>query len=148
MLPLSNKSLPLANFDIFNRTYGPIGDSCPDCSGTSGYFTHEYQGDFPMGGMVMFFEPCPTCLGQELCPGCMQPLALSFDVSAFSTDEIPTYTVSWSDKIYPLHLYSYEDATGELPTNSFICLVCDWAYDPDRHYDYDEDPGFDPMFLM
>lgn len=134
MLPLTNDNLPLANFDIFNRTYGPIPDCCASCLGTSGWVGYEYQGDPPMGGMVNTFSTCETCIGSGLCPGCMQPLALSFDASAF-------YAASDNDLdiFYYRSYFTSNYALCLMPTNSFVCLVCGWQYDPDRHYDSEDD---------
>lgn len=120
MLPLTNANLPLANFDIFNQTYSSeFWDCCPKCLGSGGFVGYEYQGDYPQGGMVDTFAVCEGCIGQELCPGCMQPLALSFDVSAFYAPDhyhSPTSS-SW------IWEYSFEQALGDMPTDSFICLV-------------------------
>lgn len=143
MLPLTNENLPLANFDLFNEAYGePAQDCCPDCIGKAGTITWEYQGDPPMGGMVTFFEACDSCIGQELCPGCMQPLALSFDVSAFEPQSyklVNNHIAKAFIRYEPSYLsFSYEDALSNMPTASFECLVCSWQYDPDRHYDNDD----------
>lgn len=140
MIPLINDNLPLANFDIFNATYSDlVGTDCATCSGSGGFVGYEYQGDPPMGGMVNTFTTCENCIGQELCPGCMQPLALSFDVSAFSEAENTTkYKMVIGNNSVAWPMYSYETVLCSMPTDSFICLVCDWQYDPDRHYTSDD----------
>jgi len=81
--------LPYADFSIYNATYYDTRDrdSCSKCKGAGGSTYAEYQGDPPMGATVDFFEPCEQCIGAGLCPGCMQPLAYTFDLSAFGEDQ-------------------------------------------------------------
>ena len=83
--------LPLADFRIFNDTYNPAPaddprDCCSKCNGAGGSTYAEYQGDPPMGAVVDFFEQCEDCVCAGLCPGCMQPLAYTFDYSALGED--------------------------------------------------------------
>ena len=121
-----------------------IVDGCGTCSSAGGFLEREMQGDPPMTGMVSYVIPCPDCIGSALCPGCMQSLSLSFDLSAFGTDTKPRYEVTkdaiWGMPLY-LNTFSYEDAISQLPTDpeSFTCLICGWTYDPDRHADQHED---------
>lgn len=132
-----------ANFDLLNAAYHDAAnhDTCSTCYAAGGFITSEYQGDPPMGGTVDFFAACDTCLGSELCPGCMQPLALSFDLSAF---EATTEWVAYNNPHYATNMgylkrtFDYEDAISKLPFEGFTCLVCGWQYDPDRHNDHDD----------
>ena len=109
------------NLTIFNEAYTPVNDGCDTCSCAGGFVSSELQGDPPMTGLVYYFEPCNDCIGQELCPGCLSPLSLSFDLSAFD----------------------YSDALGNMPFEGFTCLVCGWVYDPSRHDDQGYEPDYD-----
>ncbi len=139
--------LSYANFEIFNATYGDAEhDTCYTCSGTGGFVTGEMQGDEHMTGWVETFDSCSDCIGATLCPGCMQPLSLSFDLSAF---EATTTWVAYDNPYYATNLgylkrtFDYEDALSAMPFEDFICLCCGWQYDPDRHYENDYEPDYD-----
>lgn len=100
-------------------------DTCGECHGVGGTITGEMQGDGHMTGYIEMLEPCGTCLAQELCPGCMFPLWLSFDLSGL--DE-----------------YLYASAMASIPNSWFVCLVCGWDQDratelQEASYDYDDD---------
>lgn len=137
-----------ANFDAFNRAYTPIQDGCARCSTASGFDSTELQGDENMTAQVHIFTPCPDCLGAELCPGCLSPLALSFDQSAMpdvTMPNIPDYETGTAT-YYTIDTYQY--AIGAMPFEGFTCLVCGWQCDPDRFADqYDEpyDDGDYPL---
>lgn len=163
-----------ASFDNYNAHYHTHTDpanyaGCLTCSKAGGFVTGEMQGDPPMTGYVEFFEPCDDCICNALCPGCMRPLELSFDLSAFSStdngapevytdDHGNEYTIPYIAS--GARTFDYDDALSYMPFDGFTCLVCGWQYDPARHYDNDgdyyddsepyasDDPGFDPMFLM
>jgi hypothetical protein len=134
--------LPLADFTIFNETYTPSTDGCYTCNASGGFVGSEYQGDPPMDGMVNTFDVCNECIGDEKCPGCMQPLALSFDLSAF---ESKTEWIAYDNPYYATNLgyllrtFDYEDALEAMPFEGFVCSCCGWSYDPDRHYDNEPD---------
>lgn len=155
MIPLSNNipgffydfsmsTLPYANFGIFNRIYAPIPDGCNTCHGTGGFIITAYQGDPPQGGLVYFFESCNDCIGSELCPGCMQPLALSFDLSAFESKVI--HVNAQPERYlfaYDTNTFSYEQTLQLIPFEGFTCICCGWQYDPNINgNDYDK-PDYD-----
>jgi hypothetical protein len=95
-----------------------------------------------MDGMVNTFDVCNDCIGDEKCPGCMQPLSLSFDLSAF---ESKTIWIAYDNPYYATNLgylfrtFDYEDALGAMPFEGFVCSCCGWSYDPDRHYENEPD---------
>lgn len=117
----------------YHREYDP-DDTCIACNGVGGHSSQELQGDGAWTGWINTFEACPDCICAEKCPGCMQPLSLSFDQSAFSTETrlAPagfTYEVG----------FSYQDALTAMPFEGFMCLVCGWQFDPQREVDADND---------
>lgn len=161
MLPLHNNTigttnrfamseLPYANFNVFNRTYAPIQDGCYTCKASGGFISGEMQGDEHMIGWVESFESCNDCIGAELCPGCMQPLALSFDLSAF---DAKIEWIAYDNPYYATNLgylsrtFDYEDAICAMPFVGFTCLCCGWQYDVERHNDnepeYYDDGDYD-----
>jgi hypothetical protein len=150
--------LPHADFTILNDTYHTRSDHdcCATCNGRSGTVTTEWQGEPHYGAPVNFFDPCADCLGAGLCPGCMQPLALSFDQSAmpdyhYRVQHIERYNTDQSTTVADHYTRDgYNDAISALPFEGFICLVCGWQYDADRfapseddYDDYDDGYGDD-----
>lgn len=129
-------------------------DGCDKCKGAGGFMGSELQGDGPWTTSVNTWADCPECLGSERCPGCLQPLWLSFDQSALPDFEFEIKHYDGKISIGCVDLF--QDAIANICNYPFICLCCGWSYDPDRLADqYDEpdyypddDPGFDPMFLM
>lgn len=166
--------LHYANFSIYNEVYHlrRDTDSCDECSGAAGTLTSEYQGDPPMGAVVTSLEYC-SCLCAGLCPGCMQPLAYTFDLSALGEDTpivkrgvgffYPTNTgIRVIDAIdmpngqmrgefeYNAYQFGESNLIDVVTASWFSCACCGWAYDPDRHSDnyddgdyYDDYPAFD-----
>lgn len=140
--------LTRVDFTEFNKVYALISDGCDHCHSAGGFVSSELQGDPPMTGLVYFFEPCDSCIGQELCPGCLSPLSLSFDLSAFESVTTLHQSQYYPDTVWADTTFSYEAALGNLPCEGFTCLVCGWQYDPSRYddqgYDYDIDYDDDP----
>lgn len=177
-----------ANFSIYNQVYHIRNDNdvCAKCGGAGGSAYSEYTGDPPMGCVVDYFEPCDDCIGAGLCPGCMQPLAYTFDYSAFGEDQPLTKRATgwyypsnsgirtiqminppiirndgYEGQAYGVYEYdaytlTADEAAADICRDWFSCSVCGWRYDAERLNDYyddsdyypDDDPGFDPMFLM
>lgn len=130
-----------ASFAWYNAAYHNdlARVTCANCYGLGHVEGSELIGDPLMIGYQYFSEPCNACIGNEQCPNCSAPLALSFDLSAFDTA-----SKGYQDPLaynYVAH-FDYIDAIGSMPFDGFTCLCCGWSYDPD------DDPGFDPMFLM
>lgn len=124
--------LPRANFDIFNETYAPVDgfDCCGKCLGAGGFMGSELQGDGAWTMSVNTWDDCPECLGNELCPGCLQPLWLSFDQSALSDYE---FQIKHYNGLVSLGVIDYyQDAITNICNYDFTCLCCGWRYDPDR----------------
>lgn len=157
--------LPYADFTIYNEAYhnNADHDSCMECNGRSGTLEGDTEGDGVYATYVERLNPCGACIDAGLCPGCSQPIALSYDRSAMPVlrlEAAPDY-YSGARMFYDYDTYEYDIASGAA-LYSFSCLVCGWSYDPDRlapsepDYDdyearadyYDDDPGFDPMFLI
>lgn len=135
-----------ANFAIFNATYNSIDQTtCGTCKGAGGFISGEMQGDGYMTSWVETFEPCNECIGAELCPGCMQSLALSFDLSAFEskTEWIAYHNPYYATNLgYLLRTFDYADAICAMPFVGFTCLCCGWQYDPARHNDQYDEPDY------
>lgn len=154
-----------ANFDLFNEAYSkPDPCRCPSCKGAGFHSSQELQGDPPMTGWVTVSEPCDRCIGHELCPGCMSPIELSFDLSAFSSPEtqhaLPLQVfqlqsppqsgwiydnrveTKWRTvTVIPMRL-DIEDIMSGIPHDGFTCLVCGWTRDfPLTSSDYPEWDG-------
>lgn len=137
--------LELADFDHFNKTYSQVDPCrCPSCRGAGYHSSQELQGDPPMTGWVTVTEPCDRCIGHELCPGCMSPIALSFDPSGFSPPDTAPSNPTMTGVMYqwdyvrsdwatfqinvPTYL-TFEDIMSGFPHNGFTCLVCGWTRD-------------------
>lgn len=160
--------LPHADFTLYNEAYHNNNDHdcCGTCYGKSGTLETDIEGDGVYATHIERLVPCDDCLGASLCAGCMQPLALSFDASGLGdyVYRYPAYNgVGEGDGYFTAITPTYEYAIAALPIDGFTCLVCGWQFSADQLYDfgdygvdgfearadyYDDDPGFDPMFLM
>lgn len=138
-------------FKIFNETYALADhETCASCNGVGGHSSQELRGDWPYGVLVSFFSACPNCIGAEKCPDCLQPLALSFDQSAFGEKRNQSNDGPFDDYwTNPDWTFTYEDALAVMPFVGFTCLVCGWQFDPQREVAVDNDyyDGYDDGYI-
>lgn len=124
--------LLLADFSIYGETYYGFGqDTCASCNGVGGHSSPRGNG--------LGFTTCLDCIDVDKCPGCLQPLALSFDQSAFGQHEYALTPIRLTMLQVLVTSFGYEDALAAMPFGGFTCLVCGWQYDPQREIDADSD---------
>jgi hypothetical protein len=63
-------------------------NECPTCNGRGGELEHDSDGDGVWAMQVTYLNECPACLGDDKCPGCMQPI----EATAIARSDIEEWT--------------------------------------------------------
>jgi hypothetical protein len=63
-------------------------NECPACEGRGGELEQDSQGDGVWAMQMTTFVDCPTCLGDDKCPGCMAAI----EATAIMRSDIEEWT--------------------------------------------------------